>query len=621
MALSIFTRALLTLSHAVSYRLLNPSERAEYKQLFNEYFVMGGMHIDGGYADIAAHDIRYKEFVEKHITFIAMRNSSRPIDVMKKWHGERLQYEDRIRKILPVTGSKILPVIERWVRGYIYDGSNAELETRLEEIESRTRQIEAAITLMKNGLRNRVPNSIVKSSAKAMAMYQNIWDYMRVDIWKNGPIYAEANLQTVEDIFYKTRAIPSARMAYNERKKRLAKRAAQLTPRRQREIEQNTMSVLAAATDIKEPLEDTKQKILSHLGVLKTRALTDLAELPLLLESRQKNFKILQDDVSGIQSDNTEHEHELDVLRQDIQPIAEARAELVEKIKALDPQFTDDRADQIAAALALPAEKNEQDEPSVSIGPADANQDIKNYILSDDADIKTLALQIADLRDQAAPIEAQIDSLYKEEDTLAVHRKYLQKVNEKAEKKIERVSDLIVDLKAEQSQLAFRLTELQNGDVEPTANQYPPLSEFETWAKRNLNGHVIIASKAMSEIKKSPFTKIDKLYEAFSILGKEYWEQKTCKDPVAAKKLRQAFTDALTTKRLSFGPCFSFSAGRYQHAYKASVQGNEFGMDMHIVHGVSRDPRHTMRVYLTWSEAHQAVIVGYAPSHLPNRLD
>jgi hypothetical protein len=55
--------------------------------------------------------------------------------------------------------------------------------------------------------------------------------------------------------------------------------------------------------------------------------------------------------------------------------------------------------------------------------------------------------------------------------------------------------------------------------------------------------------------------------------------------------------------------------------YFFNWKGRRCFLDQHIGRGVSRDSRYCFRAYFTWDEEESKVIIGWAPSHLPTRVN
>jgi len=151
-------------------------------------------------------------------------------------------------------------------------------------------------------------------------------------------------------------------------------------------------------------------------------------------------------------------------------------------------------------------------------------------------------------------------------------------------------------------------------DVEPTKflheiNEWT-LRDIDKWAAANAD-RIIILPRAISETKRSIYSDPSLVYRCLELLANEYTQTKT------GDLDRHAFRDKADAMFVSYGGSVDPSvAGEAKDQYFIRWNGRRRFLDQHLSKGSSRDKRFCLRVYFTWAEETNQVIVGWMPSHL-----
>jgi hypothetical protein len=158
------------------------------------------------------------------------------------------------------------------------------------------------------------------------------------------------------------------------------------------------------------------------------------------------------------------------------------------------------------------------------------------------------------------------------------------------------------------------------GQTDSAANQEPTtpddqaikwrLRDIDQWAAQNTD-RIIILPRAISATKRSPFEAPDLLYACLELLAQEY----------RLVKLGQADRNTFKVKAESMGLDFGGSvepstAGMLRDQYFIRWMGSRRFLDQHLGKGATRDPRFCLRIYFTFCEVEQKVVVGSMPAHL-----
>ena len=138
------------------------------------------------------------------------------------------------------------------------------------------------------------------------------------------------------------------------------------------------------------------------------------------------------------------------------------------------------------------------------------------------------------------------------------------------------------------------------------------LREIDEWAELN-RGRIVILSRALAAARKSEYSEPNLVFAALEVLASTY--------PAVKKGFahRNSIKEELDRLNMEIGGSVGPSvAGTAGSEYEFSWKGRKRFLDQHIKRGVTRDPRYSMRIYFTWDEELQLVLVGFLPGHLSN---
>lgn len=136
------------------------------------------------------------------------------------------------------------------------------------------------------------------------------------------------------------------------------------------------------------------------------------------------------------------------------------------------------------------------------------------------------------------------------------------------------------------------------------------LADIAEWAAEN-SDRIVILPRAIKATQKSSYHNAEHLFDALEILADVYTAVK--RGSMERTELRRR-CDALG---LDLGGSVDRSvAGEAGDEYFVRWRGDRRFLDQHLGRGTARDPRYTMRVYFTWDEVDQTVVVGSMPAHL-----
>lgn len=138
------------------------------------------------------------------------------------------------------------------------------------------------------------------------------------------------------------------------------------------------------------------------------------------------------------------------------------------------------------------------------------------------------------------------------------------------------------------------------------------LRDIGEWAALN-SERIVILPRALAAARKSEFSEPSIVFAALEVLASTY--------PAVKKGAadRHKVKDELSRLNMEIGGSVDPSvAGLAGSEYFVNWQGRRRFLDQHIKKGTSRDPRYSMRIYYTWDEELELVVVGWLPGHLSN---
>ena len=154
--------------------------------------------------------------------------------------------------------------------------------------------------------------------------------------------------------------------------------------------------------------------------------------------------------------------------------------------------------------------------------------------------------------------------------------------------------------------------------VAPSKQPLADFEGFEEWAAQNLAESMWISPKAFKAMEKNGQFENPKLIGDVLLMMDELYVPMR-KEP--SDERRSTFVARLMELGCSERPCFSNQNEIKGHPqYSVVYQGEKIWCDIHIKYGGGTDPRRMFRVYYTWHEPSQTLIIGHMPTHLDNNL-
>ena len=161
--------------------------------------------------------------------------------------------------------------------------------------------------------------------------------------------------------------------------------------------------------------------------------------------------------------------------------------------------------------------------------------------------------------------------------------------------------------------LEERLSDLQ----ESLIPEFPEdLDGMQEWAETNLAGRLVIAPRAARAASQSEHQEVEKIFESLYLLATSYWRMK-----VGGGEGKAFFDDAIAALRVRVSPTgTAVDSRKHEDEYSVIWEGRKYKLDMHLAGSDSRDIRRGLRIYFTWDEEQQLVVVGHLPTHLTNEM-
>lgn len=222
-----------------------------------------------------------------------------------------------------------------------------------------------------------------------------------------------------------------------------------------------------------------------------------------------------------------------------------------------------------------------------------------------ESDRDLLALAEQEIRDLTSSLE-QIKE--EQESYIAL----ADQEREEAQQQAEQQRQSNVFLRHRISLLENRLAQSAQPEVELPDN----LDGFEVWCREHLSGSVELHSRAFQGIKKSQFDDVQLIYKSLLLLRDFYVPMRrdggdACKAAYDAECMRLGIDEQ---------PSFAGAGwGEHGDTYLVQWGKSRLLLDRHLKKGNSREERFCFRLYFTWVDEDQHVLVGWLPSHLDTR--
>ena len=169
--------------------------------------------------------------------------------------------------------------------------------------------------------------------------------------------------------------------------------------------------------------------------------------------------------------------------------------------------------------------------------------------------------------------------------------------------------------RAERAADRLRIEALSAASTGPMQAEVEPeriwrLDEMEEWTAKHCD-QIIVLPRAIAAAKKSDYHAPQHVYDALELLANEY--QRLKKGEIAHPQfmLRCAEVGVDYTRSVDRSV-----AGEAGEEYFVRWKGRRRFLNHHLGRGTARDPRFTLRIYFTWDDEDEVVVVGWLPSHL-----
>jgi hypothetical protein len=139
---------------------------------------------------------------------------------------------------------------------------------------------------------------------------------------------------------------------------------------------------------------------------------------------------------------------------------------------------------------------------------------------------------------------------------------------------------------------------------------------LDDWCRQYLSGSVAVHNRAIRAAKKTSFEDVRFAYGVLLLLRDKYVPMR--REGGLNKKTE--YESALAAMGLDETPTFGGGrSGEEGDAYFVEFGGRKRELDRHLKGSNSRDERFGFRLYFFWDDDTDQVVVGWFPSHLPNR--
>ena len=196
-----------------------------------------------------------------------------------------------------------------------------------------------------------------------------------------------------------------------------------------------------------------------------------------------------------------------------------------------------------------------------------------------------------------------INMFDEENELLKSQKESLTEENKRLEQEIKK-------LKGQIRSLTEWNLQLQNANhVEiPSPTSY---SEIEDWINTYYAGRLILHSRAVRALKDAVYQDLPLVCKALDFLGNSYYNLRVGNIDKAQ------YDDELQALKLEESRSISeVGLGGYEDVYTVIYERKKVVLDRHLKKGTSRDPRECLRIYFTWLDDENLVLIGSLPAHL-----
>jgi hypothetical protein len=138
------------------------------------------------------------------------------------------------------------------------------------------------------------------------------------------------------------------------------------------------------------------------------------------------------------------------------------------------------------------------------------------------------------------------------------------------------------------------------------------------WVEEHLSGRLVLHSRTSHGMKNAKYEDAGLVYRCLLLLANEYRDMRL--GQITREELSQALQDLKVDLSGSIDKTRAGEEGdKYFVRYPVGSLGKEF-LDSHLRKGTTKDDRYCLAIYFFWDEETRQVVVGWLPSHLPNRM-
>lgn len=217
----------------------------------------------------------------------------------------------------------------------------------------------------------------------------------------------------------------------------------------------------------------------------------------------------------------------------------------------------------------------------------------------------------------AASHQAEVDSLKGQLSELQAQQDHYCDMVDASERDLRQVQDENRNLKRQIFELREKLQSQTDQPLDasiPIPDSYEDLAE---WVGQHLAGRVALHSRALRALKDATYDDPPTVYKALLLLANEYRDMRLSGGPDGFKAklvgMHLEWTGSITEHR----------AGEEGETYfvnwPVGSTRREF-LREHLRKGSSKDARKCLRIYFFWDSESEQVVIGWLPSHLPNRM-
>lgn len=140
--------------------------------------------------------------------------------------------------------------------------------------------------------------------------------------------------------------------------------------------------------------------------------------------------------------------------------------------------------------------------------------------------------------------------------------------------------------------------------------------DFETWADNTLGQHVHVSAKAIRETEKHGQPEIiGKLQETLTLIRDFYVPMRRGTGTVTWDTFREKCEEIGVEERACFAQKNDIKSFP---GYSTQLGSRKVWLDRHFKYGGGYDPRRMFRIYFSWDDDTQSVVIGHMPTHLDN---